>query len=86
MRLRFANLGSSHSSAFERMSTVDEEIAELKKIIKGYDDELKNASTMEEKRVLRELIIVSREMVIRLLDEKRASSGMIVVLLSDDSE
>lgn len=62
------------------MSTVDEEIAELKKIIKGYDDELKNASTMEEKRVLRELIIVRSEMVIRLLDEKRASSGKELIV------
>ena len=56
------------------MESLDEEIAALKAEIEGYKLELKDATTLQEKSGLRGLIKSSRDILTRLLDEKKAQS------------
>ena len=56
------------------MTTLNQEIAELKEEIKGYVTDLKTASA-EDKRLLLQTINSASETLNRLLDEKKAQSG-----------
>ena len=56
------------------MTSLDQDIAELKEVIKGYETEYKTASA-EEKRLLLLTINSRSETLNKLLDEKKAQFG-----------
>ena len=57
------------------MATLNQEIADLKEVIKGYETKLNAATTEKDLDRFTDLIKISRETLNRLLDEKKAQSG-----------
>ena len=57
------------------MASLDEEIAALKAEIEGYELDLKDAASREEKSELRGLIKSRSDNLTRLLDEKNGQSA-----------
>jgi hypothetical protein len=57
------------------MTSLDQEIADLKEEIKEYDTKLNTATTEKELALFAGLIITRSETLNRLLDEKKAHSG-----------
>ena len=56
------------------MADLDQEIADLKEVIKGYEAEYKTASA-EDKRLLLQTIMSRTETLNKLLDQKAQSGG-----------
>jgi hypothetical protein len=54
---------------------MDNDITDLKEVIKGYEAEYKTASSTEDKRLLLQIIKSARETLNIFLEEKKAKSG-----------
>jgi hypothetical protein len=59
------------------MATMDEKIASLEAEIKRSRVDLENASTPQEKRVMREFITGARRILKRLVDQKAQNQGTL---------
>jgi Flp pilus assembly protein TadB len=66
------------------MATLDDKIASLEEKIEGYENDLKIATTAEEKRDLRGLIKSCRDNLTELLKQKNSQPGIsfIIAMLS----